>query len=426
MIRDTSGQDTRIDSAPLWKRPGFLKAATAGLFTLVFLSWGIKAWWATGSVDGTLSLSRINVAQVERGDLVRDLVVQGRMVAANSPTLFSPAQGIVKFSVKAGDSVEQGQLLAEVDSPELSNRLAQERALFTKLTVELQRQKIQAKRKQLENRQKADLAKVELTAARRELKRAELSLEKQIIPRLDFEKAGDDLARAELEYQQAVQNAELEKEALVFETRTLELQVSQQKLQVEELERKVRDLEILSPVDGTIGSLAVVQRSAVAANAPLITVVDLTSFELEAAVPENYADDLGLAMAVEINLGGRRLPGEITAISPEVIDNQVQARVRFTEEQPQNLRQNLRLTARILLENREDVMLVKRGAFLDQSGGRYAFRLNGEQQAERVPIQIGALGMNRVEIVSGLSEGDQIIISSAEQLEKAQVVALKQ
>lgn len=426
MIRDTSGQDIQIAANPAWKNPRILKAAAAATFALAFLGWGANAWWSTGSVDSTLSLSRINIAQVERGDLVRDLVVQGKVVAANSPTLFSPAQGIVKFAVKAGEAVEQGQLLAEVDSPELSNQLAQEKALFNKLSVELQRQKIQAKRQQLENRQKADLANVNLSAAQRELKRAEISMQKQIISQLDFEKAQDDLARAQLEYEQAVQNAGLEKESLAFETQTLELQVSQQKLQVEELERRVRELKILSPVDGTIGSLAVAQRSAAAANTPLITVVDLTSFELEAAVPENYADDLGLAMAVEVNLGGRKLPGEITAISPEVINGQVQARVRFTDGQPQKLRQNLRLTARILLENREDVMLVKRGAFLDQSGGRYAFRLNGEQQAERVPIQIGALGLNQVEIVSGLNVGDQIIVSAADELENAQLVALKE
>lgn len=425
MIRDTSGQDIQIAAMPLWKNPKTLKATAAAALSLAFLTWGIGAWHSTGSVDGSLSLARVNVAQVQRGDLVRDLVVQGKVIAANSPTLFSPAQGIVKFSVKAGDIVEQGQLLAEVDSPALSNQLAQEQAQLNKLTVELQRQKIQAKRQQLENQQKADLARVNLTAAQRELKRANISMEKQIISQLDFEKASDELARAELEYEQAVQNAGLEKEALAFETQTLELQLSQQTLQVEELQRKVRDLKILSPVDGTIGSLSVAQRSAIAPNAPLMTVVDLTSFELEAAVPENYADDLGLAMAVEINLGGRKLPGEITAISPEVIDNQVQARVRFTDGQPQNLRQNLRLTARILLENRNDVMLVKRGAFLDQSGGRYAWKLNGEQQAVKVPIQIGALGLNQVEIVTGLHEGDRIIISSAEALENAQLVALK-
>lgn len=426
MIRDTSGQDILVAAIPAWKNPKILKTTAAAVLALAILGWGASAWHATGSVDGTLSLSRINIAQVQRGDLVRDLVVQGKVVAANSPTLFSPAQGIVNFAVKAGDIVESGQPLAEVDSPELSNQLDQERALFNKLTVELERQKIQAKRQQLENTQKADLAKVNLTAARRELKRAEISMEKQIISQLDFEKTQDDLARAELEYKQAVQNAQLEKESLAFETQTLELQVSQQTLQVAELERRVRQLKILSPVDGTIGSLAVSQRSAVATNAPLITVVDLTSFELEAAVPENYADDLGLAMAVEINMSGTKLPGEITAISPEVIDGQVQARVRFTDGQPQKLRQNLRLTARILLENRPDVMLVKRGAFLDQSGGRYAFRLNGDQQAERVPVQIGALGLNQVEIVSGLEVGDRIIVSAAEELDNAQLVALKQ
>lgn len=425
MIRDTSAQDVTIAPTAPWKNPRLLKITGGCALALIFLAWGISAWVATSSVDGTLSLSRVNIAQVQRGDLVRDLVVQGKVVAANSPTLFSPAQGIVKFSVKAGDTVEQGQLLAEMDSPELANQLGQERALFSKLSVELERQKIQAKRQRLENRQKADLAKVNLTAAERELRRAELSMEKQIISLLDFEKAKDDRERAQLEYEQAQQNVQLENEVLGFETRTLELQVSQQQLQVAELERKVQELRILSPVDGTVGSLAVAQRSAVPANAPLITVVDLTSFELEAAVPENYADDLGLTMAVEINMGGARLPGEVTAISPEVIDGQVQARVRFVE-QPRNLRQNLRLTARILLENRPDVMLVRRGAFLDQSGGRYAFKLNGQQQAERVPIQIGALGLTQVEIVSGLQEGDQIIISATDELRNAQLIALKQ
>jgi len=425
MIRDTSGQDVQLTPQSPWKNPRLLKRAGLGIGAAAFVVWGLISWQSTNAVDASLSLSRINIAAVERGDLVRDLVVQGKVVAANSPTLFSPAQGIVKFAVKAGDAVEQGQLLAEVDSPQLQNQLAQESAMHNKLSVELARQKIQAKRQRLENTQKADLAKVDLTAAQRELKRAEISMEKQIISQLDFEKASDDLARAELEYRQAVQNAQLENEALAFETQTLELQVSQQKLQMAELQRKVNELRIVSPVDGTIGSLSTTQRAAVAANAPLLTVVDLTSFELEAAVPENYADDLGLAMAVEINMGGNKLPGEITAIAPEVIDNQVTARVRFTGEQPLNLRQNLRLTARVLLENRNDVMLVKRGAFLDQTGGRFAWKLNDQQQAVKVPITIGALGLNQVEIVSGLEEGDRIITSSAEALDKAQLVALK-
>ncbi|WP_299595709.1 efflux RND transporter periplasmic adaptor subunit [uncultured Microbulbifer sp.] len=425
MIRDTSGQDVQLAPQSPWKNPRLLTRAGLGISAAAFVVWGLMSWQSTSAVDASVSLSRLNVAAVERGDLVRDLVVQGKVVAANSPTLFSPAQGIVKFSVKAGDIVEQGQLLAEVDSPQLQNQLAQESALYNKLSVELARQKIQAKRQRLENTQKADLAKVDLVAAQRELKRAELSMEKQIISQLDFEKASDDLARAELEYKQAVQNVQLENEALSFETQTLQLQVDQQKLQMTELERKVNELQIVSPVKGTIGSLATTQRSAVAANTALLTVVDLTSFELEAAVPENYADDLGLAMEVEINMGGKKLPGEITAIAPEVIDNQVTARVRFTNGQPQNLRQNLRLTARVLLENRPDVMLVKRGGFLDQTGGRFAWKLNDQQQAVKVPITIGALGLNQVEIVSGLNEGDRIITSAADELDKAQLVALK-
>ncbi|GMG87324.1 efflux RND transporter periplasmic adaptor subunit [Biformimicrobium ophioploci] len=424
MIRDTSGQDVVLRPTAAWRKPENLFRLLGGFAAAALVAWGLLAWREIDSVDAVISRARLNIAEVQRGDLVRDLVVQGKVVAANSPTLFSPAQGIVKFSVKAGDLVERGQLLAQMESPELANLLAQEQAMLSKLNVELERQKIQAKRQRLENTQKADLAQVSLTAARRELQRAEISMEKNIISRLDYEKVGDDLTRAELEYEQAVQNSALENEALAFETRTLELQLSQQTLRVEELERKVGELNIVSPVSGAVGSLSVAQRSAIGPNQALMTVVDLSSFELEAAVPENYADDLGIAMAVEINLGGRRMPGEVTAISPEVIDNQVIARVRFTEGQPQNLRQNLRLTARILLENRTDVVMVRRGAFLDQDGGRFAWKLNDEGQAVRVPIRTGALGLSEVEILSGLGAGDQIIISAVQDLNGAQIVAL--
>ncbi|MCH9692392.1 MAG: efflux RND transporter periplasmic adaptor subunit [Gammaproteobacteria bacterium] len=426
MIKDTSAQDNTLAPVARWRNPRLLGTVATAILFVAFLIWGFNAYVYSGQIDGSLSLAKLRIAKVERGELVRDLVVQGKVVAANSPTLFSPAQGIVNFEVKAGDRVERGQLLASIDSPTVNNQFAQESASFNELSVALQRQKIEAKRQRLENRQQVDLAAVTLFAAKRELQRAERSIKKQILSQQDFEKAEDDLARAQLEYAQAEQNAALDSESLAFETQTLELQLSQQKLQMEELKRKVSELAIKSPVSGTVGSLAVTQRSAVAANVALITVVDLTSFELEAAVPQNQADDLGLAMAVEINLNGNKIPGEITAIAPEVIDNQVQARVRFSDGQPSNLRQNLRLTARILLESRSDVMLVKRGGFIDQSGGRYAFRLNDQQQAERVSIQIGALGLKQVEIVSGLEEGDQIIISANEMLENAQLIALKE
>ena len=65
-----------------------------------------------------------------------------------------------------------------------------------------------------------------------------------------------------------------------------------------------------SPVDGIVGTLAVAERASVAQNAPLLTVVDLTAFEIEFQVPESYADDLGLGMDAEVTYGDTEVRGE--------------------------------------------------------------------------------------------------------------------
>ena len=97
-----------------------------------------------------------------------------------------------------------------------------------------------------------------------------------------------------------------------------------------------------SPVDGIVGTLAVAERASVAQNAPLLTVVDLTAFEIEFQVPESYADDLGLGMDAEVTYAARKYAAKVSAVSPEVRQGQVTGRLRFSGETPQGLRQNQR------------------------------------------------------------------------------------
>ena len=127
---------------------------------------------------------------------------------------------------------------------------------------------------------------------------------------------------------------------------------------------------------------------------------------------ESYAGDLGIGMDVELTMGGQTVLGTLVSISPEVVERQVTARVRFPENSVQSIRQNQQVSARILLENKTDVLKVARGSFL-QAGGHTAYLVNGDV-AERVAIQIGATSMREIEILGGLNEGDEIVISNYE------------
>lgn len=398
-----------------------LPAAILGLIVLAAFS--VFSTWL--SAEASVSADRIRLAQVQRGDLVRDLNVQGRVVAAVSPTLYSPATGTVSLDVKPGDTVEQDQVLATIDSPEVRAAYLQELSTLDSLVAELEREKIQARQAEVKGQQLIDLAKVQLTAAEREMRRAETSIETNSISQIDFERARDELSRAQVQHAHAVADAGLQTESLQFETQTRQLAVDRQKLVVDEFNRRVEQLSIRSPVSGIVGNIVVTQKAVVEQNAPLITVVDLSAFEVEVMVPESYADDLGIGLGGTIKYNNQDWRGELVSMSPEVNNNEVAGRIRFSGGSPPGLRQNQRVTVQILIDELQDVLKLQRGSFAETGAGRVAFVLGSDSIAVKREVSLGARSSAEVEVLSGLQEGEQVIISSIaeyEQFDTIQVV----
>ena len=120
---------------------------------------------------------------------------------------------------------------------------------------------------------------------------------------------------------------------------------------------------------------------------------------------------------------GQPYPGEISAVSPEVVGGEVVTRLRFSDKQPPGLRQNQRLAARILMDTRRNVLMVERGPFLEQGGGRYAYVMDGDI-AVRTPISLGATSVSAVEILDGLKPGDRVVIAGTDNFQDAERVSV--
>jgi HlyD family secretion protein len=408
MIRDTSATDRAVQ-ARTPRRSWLAFGAVFGLLVGVALAVSVAPRWL-GSVDG----ARLRIAEVSLGTLVRDVAVQGSVVPAKSPTLYAPAAGTVTFLVKAGDTVTGGQILAEVSSPELKNQLDRETAALHGLEVDVRRARIQNEQAQLATRWTADQAEVDLSTARREWDRAEVAFERNAISQVDYAFARDNLRKAQLAGEHALVNSRLQSESLVLELRARELELERQQLAVGELRRQYEALAVRSPVVGQVANLAVVEKASVALNAALLTVVDLSSMELEIQVPESFAHELAPGMAGEIRNGDVTLAGALVSVSPEVVNGQVTARVGFAE-QPVGLRKNQRLSVRILIEQKPNVLLVERGPFLESEAGLFAYVVAGDVAVRRA-IRTGATSLSAVEIESGLNAGERIVISGTELL----------
>ena len=421
-ISDTSAQDVQI--APSRPRKRLVIAGASAVLvasSLLFAAPWVERW-ANAAVS--VPYDRIRTATVTRGDLVRDVSVQGRVVAAVSPTLYATETGTITLLVEAGEQVMAGQVLATVESPDLASALRQGESALEQRRMELERQRIESKQQALEKRKAADLADVALVAAKREKRRADDAHARGVIPLIDYEKAQDDLRNAELAHEHATADADLFNERLAFELRASEFDLGRQELVVEDLRRQVRELSITSPVDGIVGDLLVEQKATVSSDLPVMAVVDLSRFEIDAQVPESYADDLAIGMQAEILVAGRTYPGQLVAVSPEIVGNQVASRIRFDGDMPANLRQNQRLTARILLAEHPDVLLVQRGQFLDSGAGRVAYVVGEDRVATRRQIETGARSLGTVEVLSGLEPGETIVISNLDPFRGADTVLL--
>lgn len=422
-IRDTSAQDSVLSPAiAARRRRRLMLAGGAGALVLALLAGWLATAWSGGS--RSFDSARVRIAEVKRGDLVRDLSADGRVITANSPTLYAIAGGTVALKVVAGDVVEKGQELAVIDSPELRSKLVQEESTLASLEGEANRAMLDAQLTRSDAQKLLDQAQIDHTAAQRDVERYQRAYEGGAVSKNEYDRALDGLKKADLGLAAARKDFSLQGEGAGIDTRNKRLLAERQKAVVSELQRQVDALTLRAPFDGQVGQVQIAQGTNVAINAPILSVVDLSVFEVEIRVPESFARDLSIGVPAQITSTGNRYAAQVSAVSPEVVNGEVTARLRFDDgQQPPNLRQNQRLSARIVLDTRNDVLMVERGPFLEQDGGRFAYVMDGST-ATRRPIEVGASSLNAVEIVSGLQAGERIVISGTDQFANADRVRI--
>ncbi len=420
MIRDTSSQDAVL-TAPKWqqsKRIGLWGGlAAAGLVAAVLT---LSAWRSSSQ---SVSMARLRIAPVTHGTLMRDALVNGKIIAAVSPTLYASSAGTVALKVKAGDSVKKGDVLAELDSPDITEALKREQSSYEQLVDEVARQRILADKQKLLAQRDADQSEIERISAKRAYDRIEAAGVIGVVSKNDFLKAQDALKSAEIRSRHAQAATILEQQDVDLELKTKISQLEREKIALGYAQRRVDALQLRAPVDGVIGMLSVANRSVVPANTAIMTLVDLSQLEVEVEIPESYVSDLGIGMHAEVNIGDNKVPGTLSSISPEVTNNQVLARVRFDGIQPTGLRQSQRVSARLLIDERPNVMMVQRGPFLEQLGGRYAYVMH-DGIAERRPIKVGATSVTAVQILEGLKDGEQVVVAGSDAFNNAAKVSI--
>ena len=150
--------------------------------------------------------------------------------------------------------------------------------------------------------------------------------------------------------------------------------------------------------------------AAVRSGDTIARVADLGSFRVEATVSDVHSKRLSIGLPVTVNVGDDRLHGVVSSVRPTIQNGALTFDVALQERSSPALRSNLRVDVLVVVGRRERALTLRRGPALEGEGEQQLFVVQGGR-AVRTPVRVGLTGFESCEIVDGLKEGDEVVLS---------------
>jgi HlyD family secretion protein len=155
----------------------------------------------------------------------------------------------------------------------------------------------------------------------------------------------------------------------------------------------------------------------------LARIADLSAYRVEASISDVHAAKLAAGMRARVTLEGAAIGGTIDTVDPRIVNGVVKFYVTLDQPAHPRLRNNLRVDVAVITGSRGNTLVVRRGA-LGRTNATQAFVIR-DDAAVRVPVRYGLAGTDQIEIVEGLSAGDEVVISDISEYEDVAELRLK-
>src|SRR5215813_4833666 len=377
---------------------------SAALVAAVFI-------WGPRLIKPSVARARIRTAKVDTGVIEAMITAAGTVVPEFEGVISSPVNArVLKILKRPGAVLSKGDTILELDLNE--SRLAVE-----KLNQQIElKQNQQAKTKlDLENtlidlQGRWEIKNLEYkaskaaTARNRELRRQGLLSEERLREiEIIEEKSAYELKQLEESKRNAQASTRTQLDGLALEMKTLE----------EERLEALRQLELATTKSDRNGVLTWVvneEGAMVQKGALLARIADLSAFRVEATVSDVHASRLSVGLPVNVKINDAYLGGSVSRINPAVSNGVITLFVSLDDKSSPLLRSNLRVDVLIATERKDRALRIKRGPFASGEGARDIFVIRGDT-AVKTPVRLGIASFDHYEVVQGLLEGDEVIIS---------------
>ena len=359
----------------------------------------------------SLKRKDLNISTVDKGVIEVSVSASGKVIPAFEEIINSPINSrIVEVYKRGGDSVDVGTPILKLD-------LQSAETEYNKQLDEEQMKSLQLEQQRVTNHNKLSEMEMNLKVSRMELDRKAVELRNERY--LDSLGAGttDKVRQVELDYNVSIlklkedeQKYKNEQALAEADLKVKELELNIFRKSLAETRRTLEDAQIRSPRKAILTYVNNEIGSQIGQGAKVAIVSDLSHFKIEGEIADTYGDRIAAGSKAVIKIGSEKLDGTVSDVTPLSKNGVISFTVQLEEDNHKRLRSGLKTDVYVMNAVKDDVLRIANSSDSVGKGEYELFVVNGNQLLKR-KVQLGDSNFEYVEVVSGLQEGDQVIVS---------------
>lgn len=359
----------------------------------------------------SLKRKDLNISTVDKGVIEVSVSASGKVIPAFEEIINSPINSrIVEVYKRGGDSVDVGTPILKLD-------LQSAETEYNKQLDEEQMKSLQLEQQRVTNHNKLSEMEMNLKVSRMELDRKAVELRNERY--LDSLGAGttDKVRQVELDYNVSIlklkedeQKYKNEQALAEADLKVKELELNIFRKSLAETRRMLEDAQIRSPRKAILTYVNNEIGSQIGQGAKVAIVSDLSHFKIEGEIADTYGDRIAAGSKAVIKIGSEKLDGTVSDVTPLSKNGVISFTVQLEEDNHKRLRSGLKTDVYVMNAVKDDVLRIANSSYYVGKGEYELFVVNGNQLLKR-KVQLGDSNFEYVEVVSGLQEGDQVIVS---------------
>ena len=378
---------------------------------IVAVVMGVAVWLGTLMMSSVDKKSLIT-SQVDRGTIDVSIIATGKVVPAFEEVIISPISAqILEVYAHSGDTVDVGTPLLRLDLQ--SAQTDYSKALDEQ---EIRRQQMV----QLTTNTETQLSDRRMQLEVEEMKIGQLEAQLRNEQYLDSLGSGtkDRVHQAEITLRTAQMQLKQLKQQYENEVRVRKADLRMKQLQdgiadksLEETRRTLDGAKIRSPRKATLTYISNEIGSIVGSGSKVAVISDLTHFKVDCSIADTYSDRVMAGGRVLVKIGKERLFGTINTVTPLSQDGVITFTVLMDNPSHPKLRSGLKAEVFVITSIKEDVLRIRNGSYYTGAGNYTLFIYKDEHTLVPRTIQLGDCNYDYVEVISGLEEGDSVVVN---------------